>query len=537
MKHNTPANMNRRQLIKAGLTTAAQGTLIFNLGPGQLAWGAQLLAVRVWPAKDYTRVTLESDTPLSAKHFTMANPNRLVIDIEGLQLSSQLRELVRKVKADDPYIAGVRAGQYTATVVRLVIDLKQGSKPQVFTLQPVAAYQHRMVFDLYPTQEADPASTLATAPTAAASSNAPATVAAPANAVTAPPSGANAGTAAGALQAASAAKPAASAPVGMDKRSDNAAEAMNDALGDFIGDLRRKPLDKAADKAAMAKATGKVEPKIEAKADAKTDAKLDAKVTDAALTQRAAAADADEAEMRSGARRLVIVAIDPGHGGEDPGAVGPSGLFEKDVVLSVAYKMRERINATPGMRALLTRDADYFVPLHERVRKARRVEADLFISIHADAFMNPQARGASVFALSEGGATSAAARWMANKENSSDSVGGVNIKAKDAQVMRTLLDMSTTAQIKDSIKLGRVVLGHLGKVGKLHKAQVEQAGFAVLKAPDIPSILVETGFISNPEEESKLKDEGYQSELADALMSGISRYFAKNPPLARNRAL
>jgi N-acetylmuramoyl-L-alanine amidase len=529
MKSNTPANLNRRQLIKAGLTTAAQGTLIFNLGPGQLAWGAQLLAVRVWPAKDYTRVTLESDTPLSAKHFMMANPNRLVIDIEGLQLSSQLRELVRKVKADDPYIAGVRAGQYTATVVRLVIDLKQGSKPQVFTLQPVAAYQHRMVFDLYPTQEADPASTLATAPTAAASSNASG------NAVAATPSAANAGVGAGtgaatgAIQAASAAKPAASSPVGTDKRSDNAADAMNDALGDFIGDLRRKPLEKAGDKAAVAKAPAKVEPKLDAKADTKT--------ADAGIAQRAAAADADEAEMRSGARRLVIVAIDPGHGGEDPGAVGPSGLYEKDVVLSVAFKMRDRINATPGMRALLTRDADYFVPLHERVRKARRVEADLFISIHADAFMNPQARGASVFALSEGGATSAAARWMANKENSSDMVGGVNIKAKDAQVMRTLLDMSTTAQIKDSIKLGRVVLGHLGKVGKLHKAQVEQAGFAVLKAPDIPSILVETGFISNPEEESKLKDEGYQSELADALMSGISRYFAKNPPLARNRAL
>jgi len=526
MKRKTPTGMNRRQLIKAGLSTAAQGTLIFNLGPGQLAWGAQLLAVRVWPAKDYTRVTLESDTPLSAKHFMMANPNRLVIDIEGLQLSSQLRELVRKVKADDPYIAGVRAGQYTASVVRLVIDLKQGSKPQVFTLQPVAAYQHRMVFDLYPTQEADPASTLATAPTAAASSTAPTT--APA---TATPASANAN------PGASSAKPAASAPAGTDKRSDNAADAMNDALGDFIGDLRRKPLDKAGDKAAVAKAAGKVEPKTDAKADAKTDAKPDTKVTDAAVAQRAAAADADEAELRSGARRLVIVAIDPGHGGEDPGAVGPSGLFEKDVVLSVAFKMRERINATPGMRALLTRDADYFVPLHERVRKARRVEADLFISIHADAFMNPQARGASVFALSEGGATSAAARWMANKENSSDLVGGVNIKAKDAQVMRTLLDMSTTAQIKDSIKLGRVVLGHLGKVGKLHKAQVEQAGFAVLKAPDIPSILVETGFISNPEEESKLKDEGYQSELADALMSGISRYFAKNPPLARNRAL
>lgn len=248
-------------------------------------------------------------------------------------------------------------------------------------------------------------------------------------------------------------------------------------------------------------------------------------------------ADANEAERRTGARRLVIVAIDPGHGGEDPGAIGPTGLYEKDVVLSIAWKMRDRINKIPGMRAMLTRDADYFVPLHERVRKARRVGADLFISIHADAFLNPQAKGASVFALSEGGATSATARWMANKENASDLVGGVNIKGKDSQVMRAMLDMSTTAQIKDSLKLGKVVLGHLGKVGRLHKPQVEQAGFAVLKAPDIPSILVETGFISNPEEEAKLKDESYQAELADALMTGISRYFAKNPPLARNRSV
>jgi len=240
---------------------------------------------------------------------------------------------------------------------------------------------------------------------------------------------------------------------------------------------------------------------------------------------------------KAGAQRLVIVALDAGHGGEDPGAVGPSGLYEKDVVLQVAFKLRALINMQPGFRAMLTRESDYFVPLHERVVKARRVKADLFVSIHADAFMNPQARGASVFALSENGATSAAARWMAQRENASDQVGGVNIKVKDATVMRALLDMSTTAQIKDSIKLGNAVLGHLGKVGRLHRGKVEQAGFAVLKAPDIPSILVETGFISNPDEESKLKDEDYQGELAEALLQGIQRYFAKNPPLARNRAL
>ena len=235
--------------------------------------------------------------------------------------------------------------------------------------------------------------------------------------------------------------------------------------------------------------------------------------------------------------RLIVVAIDPGHGGEDPGASGPSGLREKDVVLTIALQLRDRLNTLPNMRAMLTRDADFFVPLHERVRKARRVQADLFVSIHADAFITPQARGASVFALSQGGASSSAARWMANRENSADSVGGVNVNAKDAAVISTLLDMSTTAQIRDSLRLGGEVLGQIGKVGKLHKGSVEQAGFAVLKAPDIPSILVESAFISNPEEEMRLRDPEYQAQLVHALAVGIQRYFAKNPPLTRSRQL
>jgi N-acetylmuramoyl-L-alanine amidase len=235
--------------------------------------------------------------------------------------------------------------------------------------------------------------------------------------------------------------------------------------------------------------------------------------------------------------RLVVVAIDPGHGGEDPGAIGPTGLREKDVVLAVAMLLRDRLNANPNMRAMLTRDADFFVPLHERVKKARRVQADLFVSIHADAFMNPDARGASVFALSQHGATSSAARWMANRENASDLIGGANMRAKDETVLRTLLDMSTTAQIKDSLKLGSEVLGQIAKVGKLHKPSVEQAGFAVLKAPDIPSILVESAFISNPGEERKLRDPEYRAELVEALATGIQRYFARNPPLARSRQL
>ncbi len=244
------------------------------------------------------------------------------------------------------------------------------------------------------------------------------------------------------------------------------------------------------------------------------------------------------ASERQRVDRLIIVALDPGHGGEDPGAIGPTGLREKDVVLAVALALRAKLNAVPGMRVMMTRDADFFVPLNERVRKARRVQADLFISIHADAFMRREARGASVFALSTRGATSSAARWMAQRENAADQVGGVNIaQVRDRQVLSAMLDMSTTAQIKDSLKLGNEVLTRMGRVGRLHKPRVEQAGFAVLKAPDIPSILVETAFISNPEEEAQLRDPAYRAELVDALAQGIRRYFERNPPLTRQRQL
>jgi N-acetylmuramoyl-L-alanine amidase len=238
---------------------------------------------------------------------------------------------------------------------------------------------------------------------------------------------------------------------------------------------------------------------------------------------------------------LIVIALDPGHGGEDPGAVGPGGTREKDVVLKIAKLLRDRINAsTVGgspMRAYLTRDADFFVPLHVRVQKARRVQADLFVSLHADAFFTPQASGASVFALSQGAASSSAARWMAQKENKADLIGGINLGSQDAQVQRALLDMSTAAQIKDSLHLGNTLLREIGSVGRLHKPRVEQAGFAVLKAPDIPSVLVETAFISNPQEEEKLRSEAYQEQLTEALLRGIVAYFARNPPLARNRGV
>jgi len=467
----------RTSLGFVALMLKAPDTLAAPTQPNQ----ASIVAVRVWPASDYTRVTLESDQALAAKHFLVDSPHRLVIDVEGLELSPGLRELIGKVKPDDPYIAGVRVGQNTPTVVRIVFDLKQPVAPQIFTLTPVAAYKHRLVFDLYPRVEADPLLALAQGREQGRDK-------APASPV---PSSTGA------------------------SRSEAAASAVNDALGELIQKIERP-----------------APPSVIASAPASTP-------TPVPIAAASKPAPPAPAEARQPAiDRLIIIALDPGHGGEDPGAVGPSGLREKDVVLAVALKLRERLQANPNIRVLMTRDADFFVPLHERVRKARRVQADLFVSVHADAFINREARGASVFALSDGAATSAAARWMADRENAADLVGGVNAGAatKDANVLRAMLDMSTTAQIKDSLKLGREVLGQIGKVGRLHKALVEQAGFAVLKAPDIPSILVETAFISNPEEESKLRDPDYQDQLVDALASGIAKYFAKNPPMLRRRS-
>jgi N-acetylmuramoyl-L-alanine amidase len=443
------SEMTRRQLC-------LQGSGILLWGSHCPARAATILAVRVWPSSDYTRVTVESDSKLSVRHFLTPDPRRLVIDVDGLELSETLRELVSKVHADDPFISGVRVGQNQPKVVRLVLDLKQNIAPEVFSLAPVAAYRHRLVFDLYPAaQQEDPLL---------------------------------------ALLDERQARPASKTPVEATR---------NEARDPFAAGEKKLGRAHSTFGTAASSSSNKGKPEI--------------------------------GSARQGVDRLLLIAVDAGHGGEDPGAIGASGLKEKDVVLAMALLLRERINRIPGMRAMLTRDADFFVPLHERVRKARRVQADLIVSLHADAFMNPEARGASVFALSARGASSSAARWMAERENQADRVGGINIKSKDKAVMHTLLDMSTTSQIKDSLHIGREVLGQISRVGDLHKPHVEQAGFAVLKAPDIPSILVETGFISNPEEEAKLRDVQYQNELIDAVAKGIQRYFSKNPAVSRLR--
>lgn len=406
----------------------------------------QLTSARVWPATDYTRITLESAAPLQFQLLMLKNPERLALDIEDLAVSAALDELAAKIGANDPYVKSVRVGRPKPGTIRLVFDLKADVKPEIFTLKPIAEYGHRLVLDIYPAQASDPLLAMLEKNQAAAS--APPVTAAP-------------------------------APVPVP------------------APVPSKPAE-----------TATAEPQK------------------AAPTPPAA---------KGKNERTIIIAIDAGHGGEDPGAKGRRGTHEKDVTLAIARKLKDVIDREPNMRGVLTRDGDYFIPLQGRVQKARRINADLFVSIHADSFIRPDARGSSVFALSETGATSVAARWLAKKENEADLIGGVNLDVSDPYLKQTLLDLSQTATINDSLKLAKSVLTNLGKINTLHKGSVEQAGFAVLKAPDIPSILVETAFISNPAEEKKLIDEAYQQKIAESILAGIRHYFAQNPALARSR--
>ncbi len=402
------------------------------------AWASlgRIASARLWPAQEYTRVILEAQQPIAHELGLLKDPYRVVLDLPGMDLTTELASLPTRVQASDPYIAAIRFGRRPPDTLRVVIELKVETRPQIFALPPVAEFGHRLIVDLYPVIPLDPLMALL-------QENRPA----------------NGG------DRADAATPEAPARTEAPMRSESA----------------RRP-------------------------DAGSDR-----------------------------RRRITIALDPGHGGEDPGAVGRRGTYEKDVVLSIARKLRRMIDADRDMRAVLTRDDDYYVPLAMRVQKARRVQADLLVSIHADAFTVPTARGSSVFALSEHGATSAAAKWLAQRENAADLIGGVNLGVRDPLLARTLLDLSQAAQINDSLKVGRKVLDGISMVNPLHKNAVEQAGFAVLKAPDIPSILVETAFISNPEEEQKLRSDRQQTKFAESMHDGIRRYFADDPPLARTR--
>jgi len=417
-------------------------------GPA-LAAASRVASARLWPAQEYTRLILESTAPLPYELITLAQPDRVVIDLPGVEVSGDLAQLPAHVHATDPYVSGIRFGRKGTNVLRVVLDLKAPVNAQIFALPPVAEFGNRLVLDLYPLTPLDPLMAL--------------------------------------LES----------------------EARKDAAATALQGPRASEPDRIA------------------------TAPLPAPQAPAAPAPSPAAPGAPRAATQARASRKITIAIDPGHGGEDPGATGRLGTREKDVVLAIARKLKAILDADRDTRVLLTRDDDYFVPLATRVQKARRVQADLFVSIHADAFREPQARGSSVFVLSEHGATSAAAKWLAQKENAADLIGGVNLGVRDPVLARTLLDLSQTAQISDSLKVGQQVLNGIGTHNALHKATVEQAGFAVLKAPDIPSILVETAFISNPDEEQKLRSDRHQQRFAESIAAGIRRYFAQNPPLAR----
>ncbi len=403
--------------LRRKLIGAAAATFLLTVSRAGLAAGSQVVAVRVWPSSTYTRLTIEASSEIRYKHFSLANPNRLVIDLEDVQLTGVLQDVSGQIQSADPFIRTARAGQFNGNTVRLVLDLRNEVKPQIFSLKPVAEYQHRLVVDLYP-----------------------------------------------------------------------ANGQQDDPLLALLQDYNKGQLDNNAPRGNK----GKTDP-----------------------------------------ARPVVIMIDPGHGGEDPGAIGPSGTREKDVVLRIGRQLKKLIDGEKNMKAYLTRDEDVFLPLGVRVAKARKIGADLFISVHADAVDNRTARGSSVFALSENGATSAMARLLAKSQNEADMIGGVKIAGKDKYLAHTLFDLTQTATINDSLKLGKAVLGKMGDLNKLHKPKVEQAGFAVLKAPDIPSILVETAFISHPEEERKLVDPAFQQDMAEAILSGVRTYFAQGAVIAR----
>jgi len=418
----------RRAWFIQALRTASIG--FGGLIPWDVASATALLAIRIWPAADHTRLTIETSGRPVWTSTTLKGPDRLIIDLEANAVGERLNERIPRTHPDNPWIRKLVVTQPELGKVRLAIEFQAETRADVFALLPTQPYQHRLVIDLIPRDAPDPLAPL------------------------------------------------------IDRRPPN--ESGLDAL---IRQLETAP-------------------------------------------KRSDSAEAERLD------RPITIAIDPGHGGEDPGAIGPGGTMEKDVTLMIAQRLFELTRADPALRAMLTRDGDWFVPLGARVAKARRVKADLFVSIHADAFSTSTARGSSVFVLSETGASSTAARWLASKENAADRIGGVNLNsAPEREVRQLLLDLSTTAQINDSLRVGNSVLEELRGVGRLHKPSVERAGFAVLKAPDIPSILVETAFISNPEEEFRLTDDAHQQALATALYRGIKRWLERHNARSRPGAL
>lgn len=399
----------KRFLIKGIIATC----LLSVTRVGFAAAMAQVVAVRVWPSSTYTRITLESNVKLNYKSALLYNPDRMVIDIDNLNLNPILKAVSTKVLSRDPFIKSIRALQLDPKTVRIMIELKQGIDPNTFTLPPIAEFKHRLVVDLYPSK--------------------PAT-------------------------------------------------ANDDPLLALLEEYQKGDLNKK------------------------------------------------QAQIKSPTNKNknspIIVMLDPGHGGEDPGAIGYKRTREKDIVLQIARRTYSLLKKEPNIKVYMTRNEDVFIPLKVRVAKARSLHADLFVSIHADAFASRSVRGSSVFALSTRGASSSAASYLAQTQNDADQIGGVS-RSGDKYLDNTILDLVQKTTLSNGVLLGSAILNRMKNVNKLHKPSIEKAGFAVLKAPDIPSVLVETAFISNIAEEQKLKTAAFQNQVSKAIVDGIKDYLKR----------
>ncbi len=464
---------------------------ILALLPNSTVWAAsvRLAAARLWPSNEYTRLTLETNEGIRHRLRLLKNPDRLVIDLDNFTMNPELQKLAQRVsRGHDRYLKNIRFGTPEAGNLRMVLDLSEAIQPQVFTLKPIADYRYRLVIDLYPLVPYDPLLNIVEQEALRFNVDSSAkTLPRPADTP---------------LQS-----PTLSSKTTMPQERPEAYQ------GDLLSLIPKENLENNESK----------------KEGIKKSEHISKPTSTAKLT-------INNESSSPGLKRdsgKMMIAIDPGHGGEDPGAIGQQQTYEKNITLAVGLKLRSALENRPNIRTIMTRDGDYFVPLQQRVQKARRAKADLFISIHADAFTKPSVKGSSIFILSEHGASSAAARFLAQKENEADLIGGLRPSSlQDVTIARLLLDMSHTATINDSLKLAQAVLKEMGEINTLHSPRVEQAGFAVLKAPDIPSILIETAFISNPEEEQKLRDERHQHKIALAITEGVQAYAAKNPRLA-----
>lgn len=400
----------KRLLVKGIIATC----LLSVSRVGFAATKAQIVAVRVWPSSTYTRITLESNVKLNYKRSALRNPDRMVIDIDKVDLNTTLKSISSKVLNHDPYIKSIRVLQLDPKTVRIMIVLKQGVEPNTFTLPPIETFKHRLVMDLYPSKSASP-------------------------------------------------------------EDDDPLLAL---LEEYTkGDLTQK------------------------QSQIKTT-------------------------TNKNKNAPVVVVLDPGHGGEDPGAIGYKKTREKDIVLQIARRTYNLLKKEPNIKVYMTRNEDVFIPLNVRVAKARSLHADLFISIHADAFTNRSVKGSTVFALSTKGASSSAASYLAQTQNKADQIGGVS-RSGDKYLDNTILDLVQKTTLSNGVLLGNAILNRMKVVNQLHKPSIEKAGFAVLKAPDIPSVLVETAFISNINEEKKLKTASFQNQISKAILNGIKDYLKK----------